>query len=195
MKIIYILVILISVCIALEIFNYVFITNNKEKFIVLQEDTIVPHECPEYIYTDGINYYLYNSRKPVDGKENPKKFETITEAEKYHASLKCPRIPKVNLVMKKDNSRLADPQITYERDCNKYISPFDHQYEKYSYYADSIADIREYQKKVDREEVNYDLESCMIDRVKKENPDMLVDDPDKHIKNFYNKLESFVGKI
>jgi hypothetical protein len=193
MKILHILLILISICITFEVINYLN-GGQKEKFIVLQEDTEIPYNCPEYIYTDGQSYYLYNSRKKLDGVKNPMKFDTITAAEKHHASMKCPRIPLVDLVVKKDNSNLGDPQVTYERDCNKHISPFDHQYEKYSYEADSIADIREYQKKVDREQVNYDLESCMLDRVKKENPELLNDN-NKTIKNYYNKLENFVGKI
>ena len=192
MKLLYFLLVLISICIVYETINY--FNMYKEKFIVLQEDVEIPYDCPEYIYTDGNAYYLYNSRKSIDGVENPKKFDTITDAEDYHANLKCPRVPLVDLVVKKDNSDLGDPQTTYERACNKHISPFDHQYERYSYFSDSIADIREYQKKVDREEVNYDLEACMIDRVKKENPDM-VGDSDKNIKKYYETLENFIGKI
>lgn len=186
MKLLYILLILITACIILEVFNF-----NTENFIVLEEDTSIPYDCPDYIYTDGTHYYLYNSKKLVDGVNNPKKFNTINEAQDYWKSLKCPRIPKVDLVIKKKKD---DPTVTYERGCNLKISPNDYEYEKYSYYSDSLKDIRKYQEKVDANPEKYELDSCMLNEIRAEHPE-LIDDTNEAIDNYFSSLENFVGHV
>ena len=76
-KFLVILIILLSACIVLDVMNF---KMKKENFIVLNHEVTVPPNCPNYLYTDNINYYLYNSRLPLNGIPNPVKFNTYEEA-------------------------------------------------------------------------------------------------------------------
>ena len=61
---------------------FVYLLNNKsvDSFIVLVNEIIIPKKCPDYLVTDGDNYYLLNSRIPYDGVTNPLKFNSESEA-------------------------------------------------------------------------------------------------------------------
>ena len=148
-------------------------SNKEEGFIVLQNDVDVPDRCPKYLYTDGNNFYLYNPFNIVDGVKNPMKFKTLKDAEDTWKNMKCPRIPLVDLVVKKDNKSENDPWESYERTCNKHIAPNDHKYDLLIQNAKTLKQIRKYQAEIDNDQKNFNLETCMIDRIKKENPELI----------------------
>lgn len=153
------------------------VTNDgrREGFIVLQDDVDVPSRCPKYLYTDGRHFYLYNPSNSMDGVKNPMKFKTLKEAEDVWKNMKCPRIPLVDLVVKKDNKSGNDPWESYERTCNKHIAPYDHKYDLLIQNAKTLKEIRKYQAEIDNDQKNFNLETCMIDRIKKENPELVGD--------------------
>lgn len=183
-KFLVILIILLSACIILDVMNF---KMKKENFIVLNHEVTVPPSCPNYLYTDNINYYLYNSRLPVNGITNPVRFNTFEEAKAQLDNAKCPDIPYVNLEVKKNKD---DPTVDYERDCNKRIAPFNYLFNKQVADAgDNIPKIREYQKMAEREQVNFDLETCMIDRINKENPHLAINNTDLNYINDYDSIQ------
>lgn len=183
-KFLVILIILLSACIVLDVMNF---KMKKENFIVLNHEITVPANCPNYLYTDNINYYLYNSRLPVNGITNPVRFNTFEEAKAQLDNAKCPDIPYVNLEVKKNKD---DPTVDYERDCNKRIAPFNYLFNKQVADAgDNIPKIREYQKMAEREQVNFDLETCMIDRINKENPHLAINNTDLNYINDYDSIQ------
>lgn len=184
-KVLILLIILLSACVVLDVMNYK-LHNNNENFIVLNHEQMVPGNCPNYLYTDNINYYLYNSKLPLDGVNNPLKFSTFDEAKKTLDNMKCPDIPYVNLVQ---NKKKDDPTVDYERDCNNRIAPFNYLFnKKVNDAGDDLKKIREYQRMVNREQVNFDLETCMLDRVRKENSDLIEKNNLSDLNN-YSKLE------
>jgi hypothetical protein len=183
-KFLVILIILLSACIVLDVMNF---KMKKENFIVLNHEITVPANCPNYLYTDNINYYLYNSRLPVNGITNPVRFNTFKEAKAQLDNAKCPDIPYVNLEVKKNKD---DPTVDYERDCNNRIAPFNYLFNKQVADAgDNIPKIREYQKMAEREQVNFDLETCMIDRINKENPHLAINNTDLNYINDYDSIQ------
>lgn len=195
-KLLVILIILLSACIILDVMNYQL---TKENFIVLNHEVTVPANCPNYLYTDNIHYYLYNSKLPIDGITNPVKYNTFEEAKAKLDMAKCPDIPYVDLVVKKNKE---DPTVDYERECNNRIAPFNYLFnKKVSDAGDNIPKIREYQKMAEREQVNFDLETCMIDRINKENPHLAVNNTDLAGINDYeliqgiNDLSSFYNYL
>lgn len=90
-----------------------------EKFIVFVEEIALPRDCPDYLVTNGSHYYLINSRKILDGVNNPLKFNTKEDAEKYLDINKCPKLIPIDLVVDKDPT---DVTVNYERECSKKIA-------------------------------------------------------------------------
>lgn len=99
----------------------IWVLKNKyiENFIVLIDEIIIPNECPNYLVTDGMNYYLINSKKVFDGVNNPLKFNSKQDAETYLETNKCPKLDVIDLVVKKDNT---DVSVPYERECAKKVA-------------------------------------------------------------------------
>lgn len=99
----------------------IWVLQNKyiEKFIVLIEEVVIPKNCPDYLVTNGTHYYLIDSRKVLDGVNNPLKFNTKKDAEKYLDINKCPKLLPINLVVDKDPT---DITVNYERECSKKIA-------------------------------------------------------------------------
>jgi len=111
----------------------------------------------------------------IDGISNPLTFNTKLEAQNYLKNMKCPvNIPFVDLVMRKKNN---DPTVSYERECNTKVAPnlFDLDVcGKYGTDNDTLTN--KYLKRLNQVETDknlyadYNVESCMIDKVMKEDP-------------------------
>lgn len=93
--------------------------NYLENFIVLIEKTIIPKNCPNYLVTDGNDYYLLNTKKPFNRLNNPLKFNTLDLAKQYLKQNECPNLKPINLVVSKSN---LDPTVNYEQECNNIVS-------------------------------------------------------------------------
>ena len=112
----------ILVIILLLIFLIYFLHSKAlDNFIVFVDDVVIPKSCYNYLVTNGEKYFLLNTKKMIDGVTNPLTFNTKQEAQNYLKEAKCPTtIPFVDLVMRK---KLDDPTVSYERQCNKLVSP------------------------------------------------------------------------
>lgn len=113
----YILVIIVIILLILCIILY----NSKyaENFGLFIQDIIIPKQCYNYLVTDGIKYYLLNTRKIFDGVINPREFTSSDLAYKYLDKIGCPRMDITDLVVKKSKD---DPQETLERTCAKIVA-------------------------------------------------------------------------
>ena len=148
------------------------IVQTKENFIVFIDDHNPPKShCPEYLLTDGENYYIHDSRKFPNAKTNPMKFKTLDEANKHLENNKCPKLDVINLVQKKSNN---DPTVNYERECAKHIAGFNHRLDGCINYSKTIDETRKYQSLLDNDMMmnDFDLETCMSRKIMKENPSM-----------------------
>lgn len=164
-----------------------------DNFIVFLDDIIIPTTCYNYLVTNGINFFLLNTKKIIDGVTNPMKFNTKQEALKYLEDAKCPiNIPFVDL---KVNKKIEDPTVSYQRECNKKIAPnlFDLDICG-SYGSDYDTLTGTYLSRVNKIESdkkqysNYDLELCMIDKAI--NEDSKLDDT-----NFKSYFSDMFGRM
>ena len=177
--------IVVSICIIYEI------CNNKyyENFIILQENAIIPNHCPNYLYTDGIKYYLYNSKKFIDGINNPIEFTTEQEAKTYWEKIKCSQPIKINLIATKNKDDIIN---NYEYTCNRHIAPNNFTYENITYKIlnlddtnsnnnsnnnntiynnetlESLEKLKKYMN-IKRNVADYDLKECIKSKIYKDN--------------------------
>jgi len=127
----------------------------------------------DYLLTDGNLFYLYNSRDLVIGRQNPLIFETLDEAEKFRKSTSTPPLNITNLLIKKTTD---DPTENYERACSKKISPFNSRMNTCFAYSKSEKDIEKNKDLInDLSSGNHQLESCIIDAIGDENPDLKIE--------------------
>lgn len=110
-----ILLIALFVLLGLCLFN----RRQMEKFIVTVEETILPNHCPDYLVTDGQNFYLIFNNKPFDGVSNPLVFQDLADVKLTLKELNCPMLDIVPL-RRKTNPK--DPWDNYERQCGKQIA-------------------------------------------------------------------------
>ncbi len=87
-----------------------------EKFIVTVDDVQIPEQCPDYMTTDGAKYYLVWNNRMLDGRTNPMVFDTQAGAFDWLAAHGCPQLEPIPLTRV---TNLADPTVSYERECNK----------------------------------------------------------------------------
>ena len=186
--------IIVFIIILVIIIVVVVASKQTDGFIVLVDDhTPVPADCPEYLYTDGKNYYAHNSRKPIDGETNPKKFDTLVDAKAYMKDKKCPLdIPVTNLVVNKTGK---DPTEIYEYECAHKIAPYNYSVENCMYYAKDLNEVRKIQNNLDDPSTftNYDLETCISDLVGKDaefNP-IGTNEPYQSIFSSFNTTEFY----
>jgi hypothetical protein len=105
-----VLIILVVVCI---------VKNGAiERFIVTVDETLLGHECPDYVVSDGYMFYLVWNRKVFDGVTNP-----LTFADKAGVAAElnrrgCPNMMD-NIVYLRRSTNHMDPTVSYERECNK----------------------------------------------------------------------------
>jgi hypothetical protein len=127
----------------------------------------------DYLLTDGSLFYLYNSRDLFIERKNPVIFETLEEAEKYRNSTSTPALNITNLLIKKNAD---DPTENYERACSKKISPFNSRMNTCFSYSKSEEDIKKNQDLInDLSSGDHQLESCIIDSIGEENPDLKLE--------------------
>ena len=167
---------------------YLLRSKSLDNFILFVDDVVIPKSCYNYLITNGKNYFLLNTKKMIDGVTNPLTFNTKLEAKIYLQKSQCPtNIPFVDLVMRK---KIDDPTVSYERQCNKLVSPnlFDIDVcGKYGSDTDILSN--KYLTKLNQIEndtkvfADYNVESCMIDKVMKENPNL----NDTNFKTYFSK--------
>jgi hypothetical protein len=177
------LVILLLVCLI-----YFLQSKTLDNFIIFVDDVVIPTSCYDYLVTNGNKFFLLNTKKIIDGVTNPLTFDTKEDAKAYLKNLKCPtNIPFVDLVMRK---KIDDPTVSYQRECNKKVAPnlFDIDVcGKYGTDNDILTN--KYMSKLNQIEndtkifSNYNNETCMMDTVMKENPDL----NDSNFKNYFAK--------
>ncbi len=145
---------------------------NIEKFDILDKNT-EKYMTYDYLLTDGILFYLYNSRDLIIESKNPLIFETLDEAEKYRKNTSTPPLNITNLLIKKSNE---DPTENYERRCSKKISPFNFRMNTCYAYSKTEEDIEKNKDLINDLSLGYyNLESCIIDSIGEENPDLKIE--------------------
>lgn len=235
------------ICIIIVLMIMVYLIKNKsmENFIVLLEEVIIPKNCPNYLVTDGTNFYLMNTRLPYDGITNPLKFETEVAAKSYLSQNKCPSLEVVNLVVSK---KKEDPTDSYEKVCAKDVATRIFDDNVCNHYADKgkmedlknyskdliiltemrnqiLSEInaakfanREYDKSLEsnlknvdkqinelrnkytnndkslKEFVDYKIEDCMINTIKKENKDLDDSKFSDQFAKYFNQLNENIGQ-
>lgn len=110
-----VLLIALFVLLGICLFN----RRQMEKFIVTVEETILPSNCPDYLVTDGQNFYLIFNKKPFDGISNPLVFQDLADVKLTLKSMDCPMLDIVPLRRKTNHK---DPWDNYERQCGKQIA-------------------------------------------------------------------------
>ena len=190
----------ICVIILILLFLIYFLRSNTlDNFIVFVDDVIIPNSCYNYLVTNGSQFFLLNTKKIIDGVTNPLTFNTKEDAKNYLIESKCPtNIPFVDLVIKKKND---DPTVSYERECSKKVAPnlFDIDIcGKYGTDNDTLAN--KYMTKINEIEndkkifADYNIETCMIDTVMKENTDLDDTNFKKYFSDYFNSLNSNIDE-
>jgi hypothetical protein len=189
----------ILVFLLLLILIYFLRSEALENFIVFVDDVVIPASCYNYLVSNGKNYFLLNTKKIIDGITNPLTFKTKLDAVKYLKTMKCPvDIPFVDLVMKKSND---DPTISYERQCNKKISTNLFNLDVCSQYgSDNDTLSKKYLNKLNKIEndkkifADYNLETCMIDQVMKEDPKLDDSNFRTYFSQYFNNLNTNIDE-
>ena len=170
-------------------------SEKKESFIVLVDNhTPIKSDCPEYLYTDGKKYYAYDSRKMIDGVNNPIKFDTLEKAQNYMKTKKCGMdIPIRNIFVVKKGE---DPTTFTEQTCAKKIANADYKISQKMAKAKDLKEIRKYLNIINDPDnsADYDLEVCMSNVIAKQYPGSVKDtkledmyqDPD--FSSFYKSI-------
>jgi hypothetical protein len=157
----------------------IWVLKNKyiEKFIVLIDEVVIPKECPDYLVTNGVHYYLIDSRKVLDGVNNPMKFDSKEAAESYLDVNKCPKLVPINLVVDKDPT---DVTVNYERECAKKVATQlfntdvcgtysdDTQLENLRTYTNALSNLKEKANQIMNQINSQKLQSGNIEPKKKE---------------------------
>lgn len=169
------LYITIGVIIAIIILGYYMLVVREPFLVLLDDETPRGSSCYEYLVYDGSAYYLFDSRRMIDGIQNPKKFLSAEVANDYLNKNSCGRLPvtdlRANKVAFDKKGHILDPQVSYERECNKKNAIFVDKLGKCMAYAKTEEDFKKYLDMTNQQAqlVNFDLDSCMIDTVKDQN--------------------------
>lgn len=109
------------ICIVIVFIILVYLIRNKsiDSFIVLLNEVVIPKDCPNSLVTDGVHFYLMNTRLPYDGITNPIKFNSEAEAKKYLKNNNCPDLQLLDLVVSKNKE---DPTDSYEKICARDVA-------------------------------------------------------------------------
>ena len=170
-----------------------------DSFIVFLDDIVIPKSCYNYLVSNGINYFLFNTNKIVDGITNPIKFNTKKEASNYLANSQCPsNIPFINLAVSKYSD---DPTVSFQRECNKKISPNIFELDMCSAYSSASDTLsNNYMSKINKIEndrkqySNFDLETCMIDKATSEDPGLNDSNFRNYFKKYFNRMNSNIDE-
>ena len=163
------------------------------------DDVVIPKSCYNYLVSNGVKYFLFNTNKIVDGISNPIQFNTKKEATNYLQNAKCPsNIPFVNLAVHK---KTEDPTVSFQRECNKKISPNIFNLDACSVYGndgDSLSS--KYISRINKIEnnrkqmSNYDLETCMIDKATRVAPDLEDSNFRDYFAKYFDRLNSTIDE-
>lgn len=171
--------VLAAIILVIILLGYYYFFVSKSSFAVLFDDESTRvSKCFEYLLYDGSNYYLFDSRLPIDGVSNPKKFSTAISATKYLNGLGCGPLPVLDLRannMPFDSSgNLLDPQVSYEWQCNRKNAQFIDHLGKCLSYAKTEDDFKKYLDITNQQSqmVNFDLESCMLRDIQEQNAEL-----------------------
>ena len=172
-----ILVISILIIFGIVIYNSYFI----EKMTNIYESVFLPGECYNYLLYDNKNYYLINTRQMYDGVTNPRKFSTLSEANKYLFMTRCPPVPLINLVVHKD---IEDPIDSFEKQCAVEVAT--KQYVDDSCITYGNEEVNNINNINSRTDDDYNIEKCMIKKAMNNNSKFMNDYPD--LVTYFNKL-------
>ena len=165
----------VAVIIGIILLGYYMLVVREPFLILLDDETPRGSGCYEYLVYDGNAYYLFDSRRAIDGLQNPKKFTTSEAANQYLGSKSCGRLPITDLRANKlafdAKGYILDPQVSYERECNKKNAVFVDKLGKCMAYAKTEEELKKYLDMTNQQAqlVNFDLDSCMVDTVKEQN--------------------------
>ena len=131
------------------------------------------HLVYDYLLTDGRLFYLYNSRDLIIERRNPLIFETLDEADKYRKSTSTKPLKTTNIFIKKNKE---NPTENYERMCAKKIAPFNSRMNTCFAYSKTEEDLEKNKDLMaDLSASDHQLESCIIDAIGEENPDLTIE--------------------
>ena len=181
----------------LMLFCLVMMLRNKmlDNFIVFLDDVVIPKTCWDYLVTNGREYFLFNSRLLVDGKNNPMRFPNKQSALEYLNKSNCPtNIPFVDLVMRK---KIDDPTVSFQRECNRKVAPNLFDLDVCSTYgSDQDTLTNKFLSRINKIEsdrklyANYDLETCMIKKATTEDPRLDDTNFKQEFADYFNRMNS-----
>jgi hypothetical protein len=177
----------------------IFKNKSIDNFIVFLDDKVIPKSCPDYLVTNGQNYFLLNSHMIIDGINNPKKFNTKYEAIQYLKTNRCvENIPFVDLVMRK---KTEDVTVSYEHKCNRKIAPNLFNLDICSTYgSDNDTNTSNYLANINKITSNrkiysnYDQEECMIDEAVKQNPELNDSKFKKYFSQYFERMNNNIDQ-
>ena len=194
----------VIVVIIMLILLYIILKNKSfDNFIVFVDDVIIPKSCWEYLVTNGNDFFLFNSKMFIDGIKNPLKFTSKQLAIEYLIKNKCPvNIPYVDLVMRKKTN---DPSVSLQRECNLIIAPNLFDKDICNTYASdtetlnkqhndklNINDSQETHTNTNNIYSNYDIETCMIEKVMKDDPELNDANFSTNFKQYFDRLNTHI---
>ena len=191
---------IIVVIIIIVFLIYILHTKSLDSFIVLLDDIVIPKDCYDYLVSNGSQFFLINTKKMLNGTSNPIAFNTKADAIKFlSTSTNCPdNIPFVDLTVKK---KIEDPTVSYQRECNKKVSPklFDLDVcGTYGSDADSLSGkIISRINKIENDKsiyANYDIETCMINKAIIEEPALDDTNFKDYFAKYFDRLNSGIDE-
>ena len=175
-------------------------SKSLENFITVVDNTIIPSNCYNYLVTNGTKFFLLNTKKVMDGISNPLTFDTKKDAMTYlNKMTTCTnQIPFVDLVTKKNNN---DPTVSYERECSKQVAPNLFDIDICGIYGkDNSMLTNNYLKRLNKIEndknsfADYNIESCMMNKVMKEEPDLEDSNFKSYFAKYFDNLNSNIDE-
>jgi len=190
----------IIVIIIIMIFLICILRNKSlDSFIVFLDDILIPTSCYNYIVTNGKQFFLLNTNKILDGVTNPLSFNSKQEAVKYLKDSQCPdNIPFVDLVMRKKSD---DPTVSFQRECSKKVSPNLFDLDICSVYGNTDDTLsKSYLTKINNIKndkniyANYDIETCMINKVATEDPELDDTNFKDYFATYFDRMNSHIDE-
>ena len=89
-----------------------------ERFIVTVDETVLGPGCPDYVVSDGYQFYLVWNRKVFDGVTNPLVYNDKSAVAAELSRRGCPNMID-NIVYLRRSTNHMDPTVSYERECNQ----------------------------------------------------------------------------
>jgi hypothetical protein len=174
-------------------------TRVLDSFIVFLDDMVIPTTCYNYLVSNGKDFFLFNTKKQIDGITNPMKFNTKESAQAFLKNNKCPvNIPFVDMNQRKNPE---DPTVSFQRECNRKVAPnlFDLDICG-TYGSDQDTLTNKFLARVNKIESdrsqysNYDQESCMINKASTENPELDDSNFKDYFAQYFDRLNSNIDE-